>query len=228
MLAACLVFSAVFSGTVYSSSEDLARFETLVKSEIVRRSPFLDKARVEISFRETGRIPASAGMEMRIAYPENLALSGDVVVPIELYSGAQLKERVNLRTSIRIFRNVVVATSRIRQGDIFTSKNIGYSERDVTHLPSNYLVDAKKALGRQASTMISRGGLVLDWMPKEVPAVKKGDTVTLFKSSNGILVKVRGVALEDGHINANIRVRNPGSKKIVDGRVVGTGEVEAI
>lgn len=222
------IFLASFAmaGPVYT--KDLSKVEVQIKQELVRRMPSFDKARIEISFRDVKGLSGTSGQQYKIVYPENMSLAGTVMIPVDVYVGNEFKRRVNLKALISIFQRVAVSTSRIRQGEIFTSKNMGYAERDVTHLPSNYLIDTGKALGKQSSTFISKGALILDWMPKEIPAVKKGEIVELFKRVNGVFVKVRAVAVEDGYINGNIRVRNTSSNKVIEGRVISTGEVEAI
>jgi flagellar basal body P-ring formation protein FlgA len=224
----CLVFSCVMSGVSYSSKEDALRLEALIKKEIIARTPALKDSRIKVSFRDPERVSSLPGNDFRLAYPSNLPLSGDVVIPVDIYSAGVFKERANIRASVRIFRNVVIAGARIRQGDVFGRHNTAYSEKDVTYLPANYMLDAKKVIGRRSSTFIPKGALVLDWMPEDVPVVTKGETVNLFKRVNGVFVKARAIALEDGYINGNIRVRNTGSNKIVEGRITGTGEVEAI
>jgi len=222
------ILSACFAGIVLGFSQDPWRVESLIKQEIARRAPSLEKARIEISYKNSKDLSGPSGQDYKLAYPANMSLAGEIVIPVDVYMGAELKRRVNLKTSIKIFQRVAVSTSRIRQGDVFTSKNTGYAERDVTHLPPNYIMNTDKVLGRQASTFIPKGALILDWMPKEIPAVKKGETVDLFKKVNGVFVKVRAVAVEDGNINGNIRVRNTSSNKVIEGTVISTGEVEAL
>jgi len=217
-----------FAGIIPASAQDASRIESLIKQEIVRRTPSLEKARIEISFKNLKDLSGSAGKDYKLAYPDNMSLAGDAVIPVDVYMNADFMQRVNLRTSIKIFERVAVSTSRIRRGDLFSLKNIGYAERDTTHLPSNYITNTNKALGRQSSTFVPKGALILDWMPKESPAVRKGETVDLFKRTNGVFAKVRAVAVEDGYINGNIRVRNISSNKVIEGRVVSSGEVEAI
>lgn len=222
------VLLLVFAGVVSALLKDPARIETLIKRDIVRRTPSLAKARIEITFKDTKDLSGSQEQDYKIAYPENLSLAGDIVIPIDIYVNAELKRRVNLRTSIRIFQKVVVSSSTIRKGDVISPKNIEYAEKDVTHLPPSFITDMDKAVGKRASTFIPKGALVLDWMPKDVPAIRAGETVDLFKSINGIFVKVKAVAVEDGYINGNIRVKNTSSNKVVEGKVRSTGEVEAI
>ncbi len=223
-----LVLIALMPAFSYSTEGGLQKVDVLVRKEIARRSPSLKDAKIEVLFRDAKGLSSYGGYELKLSYPENMSLSGDVILPVEVYSGPELKGKVNVRASIRVFRNVVFASSRIRKGDVFTPKNTGYVEKDITRLADNYLTDAKRALGKQASTFIPKGALILDWMPKEVPAVKKGDMVELFKRVNGVFVKVKAVAIEDGYINGNIRVRNTGSNKTVEGKVKSSGEVEAL
>ncbi len=223
-----LIAVLFFSAMGHALGKEADKVNALIKQEIVRRDPSLVNAKIEVSFKNAKELSAFPEHSFKLSYPENMFLSGDVVVPVDVYYGAELRKKINIRASVRIFRNVVVSTGRIKQGDVFSLKNTGYAEKDVTHLPASYITDSRKALGMQASTFIPKGALILDWMPKAVPAIKRGETVELFKKINGVFVKVKAVAVEDGYISGNIRVRNAGSNKVVEGTVKSTGEVEAI
>ncbi len=67
-----------------------------------------------------------------------------------------------------------------------------------------------------AGAVLRSSDLLADFM------VRQGQQVTLVASIGGIHVRAAGVALQDGRYGALIRVQNPASRKIVEGKVAGS------
>jgi flagellar basal body P-ring formation protein FlgA len=58
--------------------------------------------------------------------------------------------------------------------------------------------------------------------------VHAGDEVALVADLDGIEVRTSGMALDGGDTGAHLRVRNGNSGRIINGIVVGEGEVQAL
>ena len=50
--------------------------------------------------------------------------------------------------------------------------------------------------------------------------MEEGQSILIFSDLNGVKVKMEGNALQNGHFNELIRVKNLSSGKIVEGRIV--------
>jgi flagella basal body P-ring formation protein FlgA len=57
----------------------------------------------------------------------------------------------------------------------------------------------------------------------ETPAIRRGEPVTLMFDAGGIRLSVRGRALADGAVGAQIKILNPQSNKTLDAIVEGKG-----
>ncbi len=199
-----------------------------IKNEVVRRDPFLTGAKIDVVIKSIqSKNRNFSDSDIVVDYPGNMPLAGDVVVPIRVI-GKQNTDTILSKVTIRIYRNIVVATNKIKKGDVFTNDNVGYSEKDVTFLPKNYVLDLSKVIGKTSSTYLSQGSAVYNWMLLQTPIIKNGDMVDLYKRANNVFVKVKAVAVEDGFINANIKVRNLDTNKVVEGKVRSSFEVEAL
>jgi flagella basal body P-ring formation protein FlgA len=65
-----------------------------------------------------------------------------------------------------------------------------------------------------------------DFNGREV--VRSGDEVELVADLGGIEVRTRGMALDGGDTGARLRVRNDNSARIINGVVIGEGQVKAL
>lgn len=228
------VFTAIvlslFVSPVFSKTAD--KVQDVLKREIIRRTPSYEKAKIDLSFRDLSEIAVFDGKEnllkFKVSYPENMRFAGEVVIPIDVYSGSDFLRRVNLRTTVKIFSGVLSASQKIKKGDLFSSANVEVSDKEISYLPSDLVFNEKTVVGKQSATYLPKGAVILGWMAKDAPSIKNGSTVDLIKLLNGILVKVKAVAVEDGYINGTIRVKNVDSKKVVEARVLSSREVEAI
>ncbi len=221
---------SLFISPVFSKTAD--KVQDILRREIVKRTPSYEKAKIDLSFRNLSDMAAFDGKEdvlkFKVSYPENMRFAGDIVVPIDVYSGSDLLRRVNLRTTVKIFSRVLTASQKIKKGDLFSSANIEVADKEISYLPSDPVFNEKTVIGKQSATYLPKGAVILGWMAKDAPSIKNGSTVDLIKMLNGILVKVKALAVEDGYINGTIRVKNIDSKKVVEARVLSSREVEAI
>ena len=68
--------------------------------------------------------------------------------------------------------------------------------------------------------MLTRNGL------KNQLIIKKGQQVNIVAEKSGLRVQMTGIALENGHQDEVIRVRNKSSYRVVEGQVINEGEVK--
>ncbi|MCX5750018.1 MAG: flagellar basal body P-ring formation chaperone FlgA [Candidatus Saganbacteria bacterium] len=204
-----------------------------VKNEIVRRNQALEDSRIDVGFKDPdaifeGLTSKKEKLTYKIGIPENRRLSGNLVIPVNVYAGRNFIEQVNVNCSIKIFKKILVSSAKINKGAILTGKEMSLIEKDISVLPSTVIFEQDSILGKEAMTFIPKGTVLLDWMFKEVPVVRKGDIVELYKAVSGVNVSVKAVVLEDSYLGKNVRVRNLSSQKTVEGIVRSSKEVEAL
>ena len=67
---------------------------------------------------------------------------------------------------------------------------------------------------------LSRGQIIKVRHLKERFTVVEGQAIIIYADLNGINVKMDGNALQNGHLNEWIKVRNISSGKVVEGKIV--------
>jgi flagellar basal body P-ring formation protein FlgA len=141
--------------------------------------------------------------------------------------GSAVAARTPLRYTGTLIETVEIATlSRpLGRGEIVKSSDVTIERRPKAEVMSDVLVRVDEVAGLSARQAL-RAGVPLrrnDLMKPEV--VKRDETVTLIYEVPGILLTVRGKALETGSEGDVINVQNVQSKRTLQGTVTGPGRV---
>ena len=121
---------------------------------------------------------------------------------------------------------IAVAKNPIRHGDTFNEENTRFEEKDVTkYRTTGYFIDFEKLSRLKANGFISPGTVVGFFQTQTPQAISAGQMVNLVYESRNLKVTAKVKALESGRVDQWIRLENPTSRKLIQGRVLPTGEV---
>ncbi|OGB87581.1 flagella basal body P-ring formation protein FlgA [candidate division WOR-1 bacterium RIFCSPLOWO2_02_FULL_46_20] len=195
----------------------------------------------------TAKYPAWSGLDIRVTfkyadklfeqlsgYNEEVGLEvvevykdfkpvGNVIFPIRVTAGDESR-KVFVRASVEVFKEIVVVKNKIDRASRIEAKDLTLAERDVAMLPQKYYSQIDQIANSEAKTTISQNSTIFEWMIKQIPVVRRGDEVAVVVSGPNLLVKSKGVALMDGYINKELRVKV--NKNTLDGVLVSKDEVE--
>lgn len=163
----------------------------------------------------------------RLDFPENKKPSSNFAVSGNIYRNAKFEKKITLQSRIKIHKNILTAARKIKRGQIFTDADIVFLNKDVISLPDSVIFDSSLILGKQARTNIPSGTILLDWMIRGVPVVKKGDIVEVSAKVKGIFAVSYAEVMEDGYLKDMIKIKNVSTKKIIEAIVVNSKKVEA-
>ncbi len=152
---------------------------------------------------------------------------GNVIFPI-LVSGADGSRKIFVRARVEVFKNIVIARRRIKRGEEIAVEDLALESRDIAVLPQKYFEDIVYVANTETKTSIPKNSTIFEWMIKEIPLVHRGDEVALLITAPNLMVKAKGMALEDGYLGKKIKVkvRRKDSKNILEGRLISSSEVE--
>ena len=120
----------------------------------------------------------------------------------------------------------VVAVKNISLRKIITLDDVKISEAEVKNNRMNYLRNIKDVVGKISKRFIRKGEVINDTMITFPPMVRRGEIVNVVAENNGgIVISMKGKALENGYYNKNIRILNRTSGKVIVGVVKGYGKV---
>ena len=129
---------------------------------------------------------------------------------------------------VDILAPVAVATRSLARGAVLQAADISLLPRNTAALGSGYITDLEQILGKELKRHLNHGAVVRLSNLKAPRAVKRGDALRVEATSGSLLIVAPGIALADGKVGQQIRVRNTDSKRIIKARVVAPGRVEVI
>lgn len=191
------------------------------------------------------KLKARLGHQTRIEYSvgaldSRLALT-DCTQPlaIETKDTAQPNTRLNLQIScaqptwsiylpveLSLFKPVVVAVKPLTNGNTVGAADVRLAEFNISQINGQYLSSLDEAVGKDVKRAISAGAPILQQQLEAPLMVRRGDAVVISATSSIIAVKVSGIALTDGRLGEQIRIKNESSAKTVSARIVGPGQAE--
>ncbi|MFH1710057.1 MAG: flagellar basal body P-ring formation chaperone FlgA [bacterium] len=230
-----LIFLLALAGNssfgAYVSDDVPSRITKAIVSYLVTKDKSYANKKIEVSYKYADRIfrelktrKGKVTFSIAELYPDFKPV-GNIIVPIQVIVDDVPKEKIFLRMKVSIFDRIVVATKRLKRGDMITSAEAAVEERDVAVLNPNIIKDINLVIGKESKTYIPSLNPIYDWMIKEKPLVRKNEKVKINAISQNILVVAVGISLEDGDLGSKIKVKNLSSGKALVGMVTGMGEV---
>jgi flagella basal body P-ring formation protein FlgA len=135
---------------------------------------------------------------------------------------------IQVPVQMQVFRQVLVTSRPLARGDIVGSADVHTEERDVARMGYGYVESLDQITGHSLSRPLIAGIVLAPGDLNGRETVRAGEEVALIAQIDGIQVRTAGMALDGGDTGAHLRVRNGNSGRIIDGVVLGAGEVQAL
>lgn len=119
----------------------------------------------------------------------------------------------------------IKSTTPISRGQTITRSNTDIGEVDLSSLRGHVFTKQNPPYGLIASRNLRINTFITDNLINQPTLVNKGDVILITANSGSIIVKMNGVALENGIKGQQIRVKNTSSGRIVYAKVVTDSEV---
>ena len=186
----------------WDKKNTVIEFKTSIPSVILEEKP------VQYCFMEAGKTSA-----------------GTVALKLNLIQEEIIVRSINLCFSVKIYGKVWVAARDIEKKEIIRAEDICQETKDVTIDPSSCDLNSETIIGKVSLRNIPRGTAFMEkWLNLPL-LVRKGRVVELVCQIEGMTLKTRGKALENGHKGEMIRVKNLESELLVVGIVENTDTV---
>ncbi len=114
---------------------------------------------------------------------------------------------------------LVILQNNLKKGEVIQLQDLKYTNKNDI-IGNGYFINFENLIGRKLKQNLSRGQVIKSRHLEENFLVEEGQSILIFSDLNGIKVKMAGNALQNGHFNELIRVKNLSSGKIVEGRIV--------
>jgi flagella basal body P-ring formation protein FlgA len=127
----------------------------------------------------------------------------------------------NKSKNLEDFKNIKLISLKhnLKKGELIQESDLKFDYRN-NSVGNGYFIDKNILIGREINQNLSRGQIIKVRHLKERFTVIEGQAIIIYANLNGINVKMDGNALQNGHLNELIKVRNNSSGKVVEGKII--------
>jgi flagella basal body P-ring formation protein FlgA len=224
-----LLFTLVASATSAFAADSTTPEQLRNAAELAVRAQYADAgSRVVI-------VPTKLSERLRLAacskplqthLPNRLGTPSRVAVAISCTGTSGWTIQVPVQ--MQVFRQVLVTSRPLARGDMIGPADVHVEEHDITRMGYGYVESVEQIAGHAVAHPLI-GGAVLE--PGDLAGretVHSGEEVALIAQVDGIEVRTAAMALDGGDTGSHLRVRNDTSGKVINGIVLGAGEVQAL
>lgn len=121
---------------------------------------------------------------------------------------------------------VLVSLRAMARGERIEAGDVDVQMRDRASLGAGWLQSVDELRGQVLSRPLSAGAVLLPGALAAERVVRRGQAVTLISGRGAFQVRAQGKALSDAAAGDALRVENPSSRRVVQGRVQADGTVQ--
>ena len=129
---------------------------------------------------------------------------------------------------VRVSReqSVVILSRSLQRDARLNADVLSLVVRDTSQLGFGYFTRVEEVEGLTLRRAAAAGTIINPSLVAVPPTIRRGEQVTLIAQRSGIAIRAPGRALSDAQIGQTLRVRNLSSERVVEGVVMGPGEVQ--
>lgn len=204
-------------------SDQLAVFLTTTQQEIAEngfRSEF-EVGNIDPRFNKK-----PCNLPLRFSLNRSPMIQSNITVLSECKDDTPWK--LYITAKFNVFGKVVYSANAIPKGRTIQASDLELKEEIIN---KNYYAsfnNTKDILGMIAKRTIRHGSVIQANTLQAPKLVKRGDDVVIMASTQGIMIRMRGTAMQDGELGQQISVKNNQSERVVKARVSDTGLVNVI
>ncbi len=150
----------------------------------------------------------------------------DPLIPIQptiaTAPGTDIRQRASAPTAPARPEALAVLGRTIQRGEAIQAEDVVWIDTPST-APRDALADPEALIGKTAKRVLLANTPLRALDVMDTPSVRRNEPVTLIYEAEGLKLSVRGKALADAAIGANVKVLNPKSNKVLEAIVDGPG-----
>lgn len=134
--------------------------------------------------------------------------------------------KIYITTKFYVYGNVVYASNTLPRSHRIQKEDLIVKEEAINNHHYTSFSDINDVVGMLAKRSIRHNSVIQANLLQAPKLVKRGDDVVIMASTQGIMIKMRGTAMQDGELGQQISVKNTQSERIVKARVTDSGLVK--
>jgi flagella basal body P-ring formation protein FlgA len=170
-------------------------------------------------------VEPSAKGEARVAAINYDPRSGRFDATLEIPTGAATRGTLRMAGRATITTDVITVSRNIERGAILRDADLAVERRPRAEAGGDTVHEREQAVGLAARMQLRPGQPLRGAQLMKPELVQRGEAVTMIYEAPGIMLTVRGKAVEAGAEGDTISVVNEQSKRTIQGIVAGPGRV---
>lgn len=207
-----------------AATGDLA---TDVEREI--RTAYLDnRYEYVLTIPQTDATPADGYDYLQVTALRNVTPRGNFPVKVTFFKDGLAVRSANLAVRVNLYRQVLVATRRLKRGEPLDSTMFTLARREVSDLRSEPVTSFERLTDMCVSRTIKNGDILLAPLLTKYDLIKRGDLVQIEYDRLAVKLTASGEAKEAGGRGDLIKVKNLSSNKTIIAEVKDDQTVEVL
>jgi flagella basal body P-ring formation protein FlgA len=222
LVAICCLFGTSPAAQAKTAFESPARLMLTAKQYIHARYAHKYDVSVDFGYLDSRLHLAQCQQPLEAFFPPGL--SNLIATSVGIRCG-QPNWQVYIPVNIHAYTMVLTASRPLARNTVLAANDLKLRKREISQYRSGVFADKQELVGMVLKRPLAEGSVVT---PREVAPkqlVRRGEPVIIMAQSNGMMVRVQGKALMDGHHGEMIRVRNTRSGRKLVAEVIGTSTV---
>ena len=146
---------------------------------------------------------------------------------IAIRTNADSTPKISSKKNISKISNsikLITLKNNLKKGEVIQKNDLKFDYKSIS-VGKGFFENFDKLIGRKINQNLSRGQVIKTRHLKENFMVAEGQSIIIFSDLHGINVRMQGSALENGHFNEFIKVKNLSSGKIIQGKIVNEKKI---
>jgi flagella basal body P-ring formation protein FlgA len=124
------------------------------------------------------------------------------------------------------WQEVPVITRELQRGTVIGAGDVQMVRLNLSQYSGEIIRDLSEAVGQRAKGRIGAGEVIRRSLVDLPPTIVRGAKVKAIYKKGALTAVLNSVAVEDGFLGEEMRIKNESSKKVLTGRVLSGEEVE--
>jgi flagella basal body P-ring formation protein FlgA len=189
----------------------------------LQRDYVQDKGELELRFTrpwKTATVPDDS-IRIRVLELPTAGVTAHFILRFELHTDREVIGSWQIPVQARVWREVWVARSPLKRGDILSQVDRAKERRDVLAARDAFLGNVADETAFELAQDVPAGVPIYARAVQMRKLVRRGQVVEAYVQEGALSLSLKVEVLEDGALGQQVRVRNPQSKREFRGKVHG-------
>jgi len=159
-------------------------------------------------------------MEIQTKLPDLATARASMNVWMNVLIDGNHYQSQTVRFDVKAFAPVLVASQNLKKGNIISKDVLRKDYKNVAKL-NGLAVDENQLVLKRLKQSVDEGEVIVHNIIEAIPAVSKGEKVSVTAQARTVSITATAIALDDGNVGDKIKVQKPSTSIVYQVKVTG-------